>query len=299
MSLGSQSRGPITGTLSGHPSLARLWGPSSFPKEFWLAHTLAEAFQLFMNAFIPVLSCPGRFLFLEPLRQCGYLSAPWEGHGVTRRAREGRSFESAAHPEMSHPVWLGLPGSLAAMIQAEATANGYLESSAGAMGCDRGWARPLVQLNHGEARGRACLCLSTSEASSGSHVGGWGQQELDTHAMVAGVYAVLEATRQRDLVRSSTSVDLGKASRSWKAEDKGGIGHQGPVEKVTKEKGERRYSPSQFLLSLCAHVRAPEKDGPWGQEKTGRHLAWWLSALQCQCLGYPSSPTEVFTPVSC
>lgn len=60
---------------------------------------------------------------------------------------------------------------------------GYLGWSAVAMGYDRGWAQPPVQLNHGEARGRVWLCLSTSEASSGSHAGGWGQQttqELDT-----------------------------------------------------------------------------------------------------------------------
>ena len=93
--------------------------------------------------------------------------------------------------------------------------------------------------------------MSTSEASFGSHVGGWGQQATQgLHAMMARSCAVLEATRQGDSVQSSVSVDLGKASRSWEAEEKGCIGYQGPEEKVTEEKKEgREENPSQFLLS--------------------------------------------------
>lgn len=65
--------------------------------------------------------------------------------------------------------------------------------------------------------------------------------------MVARSYDALGVTRQRDSVQSVTSVNLGKASRSWKAEDNGGIGHQGPVEKVTKEKREEM----QAIVSSC------------------------------------------------
>lgn len=67
--------------------------------------------------------------------------------------------------------------------------------------------------------------------------------------MVARSYAVLEATRQGDSVQSLISVDLGRASRSWKAEEKGCIGHPGSEEKVTEEK--RREEKKTPVSSCC------------------------------------------------
>lgn len=74
---------------------------------------------------------------------------------MTMRASEGRSFEWASSSKDEPPCMTDPFCSLTAMTQAEATDNGYLEWSEGAVGYDRGWAQPLIQLNHGESRGRA------------------------------------------------------------------------------------------------------------------------------------------------
>lgn len=93
--------------------------------------------------------------------------------------------------------------------------------------------------------------MYTSEASFWNRVGGgWGQQAIpELHAMGARSCAVLEATRQWDSVQSLISVDLGKASSSWKAGEKGSIGHPGPVEKVTEDK--RREEKQSPVSSCC------------------------------------------------
>lgn len=110
-----------------------------------------------------------------------------------------------------------------------------------------------------------------------------------SNALVARSYAVLEATRQRDSVQSLTGVDL----ESQQILDKGDIGHQRPVEEVTREKRveEKQATPSSCCLPEPM-MEVPGKDGLW--EREGRQSVWDIEVH----LWWPSPPWAAMRKVT-